>query len=324
MYRAADLLTSELLKRAPHLKDIQIMSAAHSLAAIGKIDENAFMTLRSELARRGQSLNRTYGENTRSIPPGFIHPFPLLHDCKEYMVISKPAGVVVSLDNDLEESVTRRESSPVTTSPELQSIISNSYSKYTPIASNPQFAHGILHRLDKQTTGTLLIAKTFSAFYDFRLQFAANIVKKEYICVVKGWADNTDAWTSITSRIATSKAFIEGELRQRSKVVDSPLGNSARTDYRVLERLEHTVDSSRASLVSIQLHTGRSHQIRVHMASIGHPLIGDGVYGGGDGEIALHANRLTFLEPGSDVETTMEASDSIRDHVQGEYRIVDH
>jgi 23S rRNA pseudouridine1911/1915/1917 synthase len=324
MYRTADLLTPELLKRAPHLKDVQIMSAAHSLAAMGKMDANTFMSLRRELARRGQLLDRSNRENTRSVPSGFIHPFPLLHDSKDYMVISKPAGVVVSLDNDLEVDVTRRSSSPVTSSPELQSVISNSYSKYTPIASNPQFAHGILHRLDKQTTGTLLIAKTFSAFYDFRLQFAANIIKKEYICVVRGWPDNTDAWTSITSRIATSKAFIDGELRQRSKVVDSPLGNSARTDYRVLERLEHTLDSSRASLVSIQLHTGRSHQIRAHMASIGHPLIGDAMYGGGDGEIALHANRLTFREPGSDVETTVEASDTIREHVRGKYRIVDH
>jgi 23S rRNA pseudouridine1911/1915/1917 synthase len=155
---------------------------------------------------------------------------------------------------------------------------------------------GIVHRLDKDTTGLLVVAKTLAAQTHLVRQLAARTVTREYIAVVHG---------SLTGS-GEVDAPIGRHPIARTRMAVSARGKSARTRYRVLERFK------KAAVVAVHLDTGRTHQIRVHMRAIGHPLIGDPTYGvRGNQSIdfprqALHAARLALIHParGTRVEWT--------------------
>ncbi len=297
MNKAGEVLTKELLNRVKLLKDVQIMSAVHSLSALGNLNHSKFSEMRKEVVRRGTQLDFSHKRFPEKQSKEVHHPFQILLDTPDYMVLNKPKGVVVSLDGDLDQDTVRRASSQGS-SPELQEIISSAYGPYYPIAADKSYAHGIMHRLDRNTTGALLVAKTYAAFYDFRLQFSANTVQKEYKCIVEGVVlPVSEEWTSIKSRLRTSKTFVDGEVKQKSKVVESPDGTFAHTEFRCTQHLPN------ASLVEVKLHTGRPHQIRAHLASIGHPLKNDCMYGAkksnseSDMSFFLHASSISFLDP---------------------------
>lgn len=149
---------------------------------------------------------------------------------------------------------------------------------------------GIVHRIDKDTSGLLVVAKTDPAHRGLARQFAAHSVGRRYLAVVAGVP------TPPAGRIATNLARSERN-RHRMAAVDPPRGKPAVTHYRVLEPLQG------ASLVECRLETGRTHQVRAHMAHIGHPLLGDLLYGGrrvmgcGIARQALHARTLAFRHP---------------------------
>jgi 23S rRNA pseudouridine1911/1915/1917 synthase len=159
---------------------------------------------------------------------------------------------------------------------------------------------GIVHRLDKDTTGLMVAAKSDEAHHGLVHQFAARTIKRSYIALVWGVPERPEG--RIEGPIGRSR-------RNRKKMaVTTHGGKPAATNYRVLERF-HDI----ASLVECRLESGRTHQIRVHMTHIGHAVIGDPMYGGGDrrkgasaaevdaakalGRQALHANSLVFHHP---------------------------
>ena len=155
---------------------------------------------------------------------------------------------------------------------------------------------GIVHRLDKDTSGLMLVGKTLPAVTALSRAIAAREVHRQYLAMVHGRVEPTRF--SVDAPIGR-----DPRSRVRMVVIDS--GRSARTD---VERVAH---EGGFSAVRCTLHTGRTHQIRVHLAARGHPLIADAVYGGepalGMLRQALHATRLAFVHPISGDAMAFEA-----------------
>jgi 23S rRNA pseudouridine1911/1915/1917 synthase len=155
---------------------------------------------------------------------------------------------------------------------------------------------GIVHRLDKDTSGLMLVGKSRRAVDGLVRAIAAREVQREYLAIGHGrW--RRDELCEVDQPVGRDPA---NRLRMAVLRQDSTAGKPARTTFRVMD----TVDQ--ACLVACKLHTGRTHQIRVHMAWLGHPLVGDALYGGrvawGMQRQALHAARLRLSHPVSGAE----------------------
>jgi 23S rRNA pseudouridine1911/1915/1917 synthase len=152
---------------------------------------------------------------------------------------------------------------------------------------------GIVHRLDRETSGVIIVAKTDQAHRELARQFAERSVVKEYLALVSGVPRLMSG--SIQKAIGRNKRH-----RHKMAVVEEGQGRASWTDWTLVE---HYGDL--AALLSCTLHTGRTHQIRVHLASIGHPLLGDSAYGWkantrmkrDPGRVMLHAARLQVVHP---------------------------
>jgi 23S rRNA pseudouridine1911/1915/1917 synthase len=160
---------------------------------------------------------------------------------------------------------------------------------------------GIVHRLDKDTSGVLVVAKNDAAHRSLAAQFKAHSVEREYLALVKG-APRADSGTidAAIGRHPTDRKRMSTRTRR---------GRTAVTHYRVEERL------AGASLLRVRIETGRTHQVRVHLASIGLSVLGDPVYGGGRAQgaelglsrQALHAAVLGFTHPRTGDELRFES-----------------
>ena len=150
---------------------------------------------------------------------------------------------------------------------------------------------GIVHRIDKDTTGLLVVAKNDAALNSLAEQIQQKTAKRTYLAIVDGVVRQDEGRVD---------APIGRHPKDRKKMAVVPNGRAAATNYRVLERYDgHT-------LVECVLETGRTHQIRVHLARIGHPVTGDPLYGKTDGRLhlhaqALHAFKLVLTHPTSGV-----------------------
>ncbi len=160
------------------------------------------------------------------------------------------------------------------------------------LAHAPQLATvpraGIVHRLDKDTSGLLVVAKTLTAQTDLVRQLQARSVKREYRAVVHG----------TVARNGKIEGAIGRDPRNRTRMAVTAAGKPAVTHYTVLEKLP------RASVLACRLETGRTHQIRVHLQKLGHPIWGDPVYGPRNAPAlpaikrqALHAEKLALTHP---------------------------
>ena len=190
------------------------------------------------------------------------------------IIIDKPAGLVVHPGSG-----------------NWSGTLQNALLHHAPQLENVPRA-GIVHRLDKDTSGLMVVAKTLEAQTALVRQLQARTVKRFYQALVRGTLE----------RGGTVDVPIGRHPAQRTKMAVVANGKPARTHYRVVERF---LD---CTLVDCALETGRTHQIRVHLMSIGHPLVGDPVYGTGASRIprgpafgrqALHARRLGLIHPTS-------------------------
>ena len=209
-------------------------------------------------------------------------PLTIVYEDEAILVINKPAGLVVHPGSG-----------------NWQGTLLNALLHHAPqLAGIPRA--GIVHRLDKDTSGLLVVARTLEAQTDLVRQLQARTVKRHYLALAYG----SIACDGVVD------APIGRHPVQRTKMAVVGGGRAARTYYHVLERF------ARATLLECALETGRTHQIRVHLASIGHALVGDPVYGPrrvaqalpAFARQALHAWRLALVHPTTRAEMGWEAS----------------
>jgi 23S rRNA pseudouridine1911/1915/1917 synthase len=215
-----------------------------------------------------------------AVPRAQRMPLKIVHEDADLIVIDKPAGLVVH---------------PGAGQPDRTLL--NALLAHAPaLAGVPR--GGIVHRLDKDTSGLLVVAKTLTAQADLVKQLAEHTVQRVYLAVVQG-----DPPAS--GRI---DAPVGRDVRARTRMAVTHRGKPSRTRYRVLERF------GRAALVECRLETGRTHQIRVHFQHIRHPLVGDEVYRRGTRHgipfprQALHATELSLVHPSTRQTVTWHSS----------------
>lgn len=207
-------------------------------------------------------------------------PLDIVYEDDDVIVVNKPQGMVVH---------------PAPGHPDHTLV--NALLYHSPLSTiNGEFRPGIVHRIDKDTSGLLMVAKNDLAHRSLAAQLKAKTNQREYVALVHG-VIKQDAGT-IDAPIGRSK-----KDRKKQAVVSD--GRHAVTHFKVLHRFRHY------TLISCRLETGRTHQIRVHMKSIGHPLAGDPLYGPrktlpGRGQY-LHARLLGFKHPRTGKELVFTA-----------------
>jgi 23S rRNA pseudouridine1911/1915/1917 synthase len=199
-------------------------------------------------------------------------PLDIVFEDETLLVINKPAGLVVHPGSG-----------------NWHGTLMNALLHHVPgIAEVPRA--GIVHRLDKDTSGLLVVAKTLEAQTDLVRQLQARTVKRQYLALAAGNIKRDSGVDAPIGRHPVNRV-------KMAIVPENRGGKPALTWYRRLELFAH------CTLLECSLETGRTHQIRVHMASIGHPLVGDPVYGKHDPRLpafdrqALHATRLGLVHP---------------------------
>jgi 23S rRNA pseudouridine1911/1915/1917 synthase len=172
---------------------------------------------------------------------------------------------------------------------------------------------GIVHRLDKDTSGVMLVAANQQMYEYLKYAFAERKIKKEYIALVQGKLEKPHGF--IETPIGKSKT----DFRKQStkNVLEA---KDALTEYKVLEYLQDATGVDTYTLILVKLHTGRTHQIRVHFASLGHPLMGDELYGNKKSYLPglqrqfLHAKRIEVRLPdGTWIEAESELADDLKE-----------
>jgi 23S rRNA pseudouridine1911/1915/1917 synthase len=214
-------------------------------------------------------------------------PLDVVYEDNDLLVVNKPAGMVVHPAHGHREGT----------------LVNALLARYPSLVAGDVGRPGIVHRLDQDTSGLMVVAKTELALEHLRRQFKSREVQKIYLALVHG-------------RPSAPEGVIEAPLgrnpRQRKRMAVVAGGRPARTRYRLLE------DLGDYSLLAVSLETGRTHQIRVHLAWLGVPVAGDRVYGRergvrrawrdmGLGRQFLHAWQLSFERPGDKGVASLEA-----------------
>lgn len=208
----------------------------------------------------------------------------IIYQDNSLLVIDKPAGWIVN------------DASTTNGQPTLQAWLSK---MDYPLAKSGEYRSGIVHRLDKETSGVLLIAKTKEAFEKLQAQFKNREVKKTYTALVHG---------KVEPKEGEIKAPVGRLPWRRDRFGVLAGGREAATDYRTISNLQFTINDEKQqfTLLEVKPMTGRTHQIRIHLKYLGHPIVGDEFYAGRKTarndrkwcpRLFLHASEIEFEHP---------------------------
>ncbi len=284
----AERLDSFLRRKFPAVSRV----ALKRLIEAGHVRLNSQPVKPTHAPRAGEAIEIRWPEpRPASARPEEI-PLDILFEDPSLLVLNKPAGLVVHPAAGHEEHTL------------VNALLHHCGGELSGIGGVAR--PGIVHRLDKETSGCLVIAKNDETHVALSAQFAGRKVKKIYEAIVCGELARDSG--EIRAAIARHPSH-----RKRMAVRDDNSGRAAHTTWRVLERLNS------ATLVEAQLHTGRTHQIRVHFQFLGHPLAGDAIYGARPNQrlaeltgyqaprVMLHARELSFVHPRTEESLSFEA-----------------
>ncbi len=236
-------------------------------------------------------------------------PLDIVYEDADLAVINKPAGMMVHAGAGATEDARNRGT--------LVNALLHHLKSLSGVGG--ELRPGIVHRLDKETSGLILVAKNDDAHRKLSAQFAAREVNKKYVALVHGWVKK-DAGT-------LSQSISRDRVRRTRMTTRLEGGRSAVTHYRVVRRLD--TKFGKFTLLDVKIDTGRTHQIRVHVAGMGHPVVGDTMYGaprqarGKNAVIALsrnflHAAELQFQHPrtGKTIALTSELPEELQEFLK--------
>jgi 23S rRNA pseudouridine1911/1915/1917 synthase len=193
--------------------------------------------------------------------------FKIIYEDKDLLVIDKPAGIVVFPEGQTKENT-------------LVEALIERFGELKSVGEAPRY--GIVHRLDKDTSGILLVAKSSEGLIFLQKQFINREVEKKYVCLVQGVMEDD------SGEIKTLIARAKGDPRKQRAYSELNAPKSAReaiTEYKVLERFADY------TLLEVQIKTGRRHQIRCHLSYLKHPIAGDKLYSFKNSKIPEGLNR---------------------------------
>ena len=258
----------------------------------GDITVNGELVKPRYFPRAADTIDISWPEPREPIAEPEDIPLDVLHEDDDILVINKEPGIVVHPGNGHEHHTL------------VNAFLHHCKGQLSGVGGVAR--PGIVHRLDKDTSGCMIVAKNDFAHVHLAKQFAGRTMEKIYCALVCG--DTIPESGNIRAAIARHPSH-----RKRMAVRDDEHGRSAHTSYRLIERLRAS------AMVEAHLHTGRTHQIRVHFQYIGYPLVGDLTYGKRQnarlkeltnfaaGRQMLHARRITFIHPRSEKTLTFSA-----------------
>jgi 23S rRNA pseudouridine1911/1915/1917 synthase len=217
----------------------------------------------------------------RAIPEDI--PLDIVYEDDDLAVVNKPAGMMVHAGAGATDDARNRGT--------LVNALLHHFGNLSGVGGEAR--PGIVHRLDKETSGLIVVAKTDAAHRKLAAQFARRAVKKTYLALVHGWLKQNSG--------TISASITRDRVRRTRMTTRAPGGREAVSHYKVLRRLHSAY--GKFTLLEVTIETGRTHQIRVHLASLGYPVVGDTLYGapreirvGQAGAISLSRNFLHAAE----------------------------
>ncbi|HBB38313.1 MAG TPA: hypothetical protein DEP63_02685 [Candidatus Magasanikbacteria bacterium] len=275
--------------------------SSHSRSHIKKLVSHGYIHIEDTVAKKAgilinegqtirleQEASYEHVREEEKVDTSLYAKIVVLGETSDYVVIHKPAGLLVH-PTEAGEKVT------------LTAWLVQTYPDIEHVGENP-VRPGIVHRLDKEASGTLVVAKTNAMFHHLKDQFKARSVEKQYTVLVYGTIEaNEDTIDFPIDRGNDGRMVSRPRLKAVTlNTVDNiQPGKEARTDFKVIKRL------GRFSLLSVRIHSGRTHQIRVHMYAYAHPVVGDTLYFNKKllkkndehlGRLFLHAAKLCFQD----------------------------
>lgn len=237
----------------------------------------------ADRVRAGQVITCHEPEDTMRLAPEPV-AFEVVHEDESVIVVDKPAGVVVHPGSGR-------------TSGTLAAGLLARYPELEGVGAADRW--GLVHRLDKDTSGAIVVARMSEAFEGLTAELRRREIERVYVALVEG---------RMTAPTGTVDAPIGRDPSRPTRRAVVPGGKHARTHYEVV----HYYEESDVSLLEVRLETGRTHQIRVHLAAIDHPVAGDATYGATRRDLAvprtfLHAAKVAFTHPMSGERLEVEA-----------------
>ncbi len=279
---AGDVRIDKWLAQFPGLEMSRM--SIHRLLEEGEIQVNGKAQKASYIVKSGDeiTINEPEIKESHLLPENI--PLEIVYEDSDIIVINKPKGLVVHPGNGNPDGTL------------VNAILNICKDSLSGIGG--EIRPGIVHRLDKDTTGLLIVAKNDNAHLKLSEEIKNRNVKKTYLTIVKGIVKENEA---------TIKMPIARSQKDRKKMAVSKSGKEAITHFKVLERFMQGY-----TFLEVKIETGRTHQIRVHLSEIGYPVIGDEIYSNGKNPFGvkgqlLHAAKLEFNHPITDEKMCLEA-----------------